>query len=154
MSPVKTPEVGNTTITVEDFLKIWAKRTAALARIEVALKPAAEAIKQKDYQRQAVVTLWDSVELQPKKDGKYDIAFEFEYYTHGEMEHDSYSLPLEVALGGPDALKPYWEEEARKRQEEATRLGLLREARDKDKRRELYNKLKEEFADEKLIERT
>lgn len=144
---VVKPEVGDVTLKSEDFLKIWKKHLAAMKQLEVVLAPTTDAIKQRFFQRQPAIVRWGDTELHSKDNINYNVVITIEWFENrnGEMEQNSYTIPLHAALAGTKAVNDFFDEEERKQQEEAKRLGLLREARDKDQRREVYNKLKLEF---------
>jgi len=151
---VVKPEVGDVTLKPEDFLKIWKKHLAAMKQLEVILAPMTDAIKQRFFHRQPAIVKWGETELHSKDNINYNVVITIEWFEdrNGEMEQNSYTIPLHAALAGTKAVNDFFDEEERKQQEEAKRLGLLREARDKDQRRELYVKLREEFKSEESVE--
>jgi hypothetical protein len=155
-SHVETPPVGDLTLKDEDFLKIWKKHLSVMKQLEVILAPATDAIKQRFFKRQPAIVKWGDTELHSKDNVNYNVVITVEWFEdrRGEMDENAYTIPLHAALAGTKAVNDFFDEEDRKQQEEAKRLGLLKEARDKDQRRELYLKLKAEFDNEEKPEGT
>ena len=147
---VVKPEIGDVTLKPEDFLKIWKKHLAVMKQLEVVLAPATDAIKQRFFKRQPAIVKWGDTELHSKDNINYNVVIALEWFEsrNGEMGSNAYTIPLHAVLAGTKAVNDFFDEEERKQQEEAKRLGLLKETRDKDQRRELYNKLKAEFENE------
>lgn len=149
MSPkVKHPPIGDLSPKVEDFLPVWQAIVNARHKLEVFLTPAVDAIKQYHYGRARSVTCdWEQLEVLPSQNHLWEVVLVFTSYWPGagEDDHESYVLPLAVALSGQVAITTFFNEEKAKQQKKADELGQQRLMQEKTQRKTIFDKLKLEF---------
>ena len=140
-SLMKNAQICDTNI----FIDKWMQMMHYRQQIDYILAPAKEAILSTMSCPTKTTQIWGEVELIENTAHEYSIIFHGEYYSHGEMGNNSYTIPLIACLNGKEGVLAFFKDEKDKAAAEIRAASERRELHERDERYRRYMNLKAEF---------